>query len=262
MTRDEKVQATIDQLEAGLITLTESDNYREYLAMVARFHSYSASNCALIMFQRPDASKVAGFKAWQGMGRHVQKGEKSIKILAPMTRTIEDESTGEKVRIVRGFRAVSVFDVTQTDGDDLAPEIANALEGAAPANAYAKLASVAESEGIPITREPSRHGENGYYVPGTKRINVSADLSDAQCVKTLAHELGHHFTGTTCERADGEIIAESVAYVVSDALGLDSGGYTFGYALGWANGDLDKIRATLSDVQRVSHTLLAALEAA
>jgi antirestriction protein ArdC len=262
MTQHEKVQATIDQLEAGLITLSESDTYRAYLDMVAQFHSYSANNCALIMFQRPDASKVAGFKAWQGMGRQVQKGERSIKILAPMTRTIEDETTGEKVRIVRGFRAVSVFDVGQTEGDDLAPDIATLLEGAAPADAYAKLASVAEREGIPITREPSRHGENGYYVPTEKRINISADLSDAQAVKTLAHELGHHFTETTCARADGEIIAESVAYVVSDALGLDSGDYTFGYALGWADGDLDKIRATLGDVQRVSHTLLTALEAA
>ena len=265
-----RVAETLATLNEGIATLTTSSAYADWLRVAATFHDYSVSNSLLIWLQRSGATHVAGYRKWQSLGRQVRKGEKGIRILAPMIvkakaaddADADDPDDDAAVRRIRRFRIVHVFDVSQTDGEPL-PEIANRLEGAAPAQAYARLADVARSEGLTIEIEDLGAGAlNGYYDRDGRRIALAADRSPAQHVKTLAHELAHHFTEGDCTRPEKEIIAESVAYCVSDALGLDTSAYSFGYVAGWAGGDLDAIKATTAPVQQITHQLLAALEQA
>ena len=251
----DRVAATIDQLNTGVRALADSDAYRSYLRAMGRFHRYSAGNVLLILQQRPDATHVAGYRAWQELGRQVCKGERGIRILAPVTRKAEGDDGEPEYRCV-GFRAVCVFDVAQTDGEPLPEGPAQPLQGAAPADAYARLAAIAESEGLTVADADLPQPVGGRLIPSAKRIELATWADDAQRVKTLAHELAHHFTGSGCDRADGEIVAESVAYVVSDSLGLDTSAYSLGYVLGWADGDVERVKGLLNDVQRVAHRLL------
>jgi len=256
--RQDKIRATMDKLDRGLADLTDGDAYKEWLRASKQFHSYSFSNQILIMIA--GGSRVAGFGAWKRLGRHVRKGERGITIIAPRRVPYTDDAGEKQIRLA-GFGTATVFDISQTDGEPLPPHPAQNLAGMAPANAYDRLATVAAGESLTITIEPAIGGESGYYKRAAKQINLSAgDYSPADRVSTLTHELAHHFTATDCTRPDGEIIAESVAYIVADALGLDSGRYSFGYVATWASGDLSKMRTLGSSIQKTANTLLTALE--
>ena len=120
----DRTSELLAQLEAGTLALQDSQRWAEYLGMSARFHRYSMGNVLLIMLQCPTATQVAGFKTWLTMDRHVRKGEKGLRILAPMMykRTDLNDAGEEVTRTgLRGFRSVAVFDVSQTDGADLPP---------------------------------------------------------------------------------------------------------------------------------------------
>lgn len=173
----------------------------------------------------------------------------------------DDASDDDDRRVVTFFKVVHVFDLAQTEGESL-PAIANKLAGIAPAGAYNVLAAVASAERLSVEYADLGLDCNGSYSRDARRIQIATGRSEAQRVKTLAHELAHHFTETDCSRPEAEIIAESVAYVVSDALGLDTSRYSFGYVAHWAGGDAAPIRATIKDVQTVAHRLLDALETA
>ncbi len=214
------------------------------------------------------------------MGRQVRKGERGIGILAPCTyrpRTsttatvsvsgqAEDERGAEAAPAggeqLRGFRVVHVFDVAQTDGEPL-PDVAPALlNGQAPAGLWDDLADQVTGHGYTLERGDCS-GANGYTDPARRVVRVRADVDDAQAVKTLAHELGHLECGhvedeptyLTC-RGRCEVEAESVAYVVVAANGLDASGYTFAYVAGWAGGDLTRVRRAAETVTRVARTIL------
>ena len=262
-TRAEKVKATLATLETGALTLARSDEYRAWLDHLARFHAYSVNNTLLIHLQHRHASRVAGFHRWKTLGRSVKKGEKGIKILAPIVvkKRDDDANDDDPGRAVTFFKVVHVFDISQTQGDAL-PEIAHKLTGMAPAGAYDALAAVARAERLSIEYADLGPSCNGSYSPDVRRIRIATGRSEAQRVKTLAHELAHHFTESDCDRPAAEIIAESVAYVVSDALGMDTSGYSFGYVASWTDGDAAPIRETIADVQKVAHRLLDALESA
>ncbi len=254
------------QLEQGVAALRDSEEFKRYLDVAARFHSYSFGNQILIGMQRPDATRVAGYRAWQGMGRQVLKGEKAIKILAPTFfrkgcncgDTCECRAT-EAVR----FRSVSVFDIEQTDGEEL-PEIVELLAGDGLGLTPA-LAALATTEGLTVDRDPAnaRNGANGWYSRDRAVIWVRPDVDDAQAAKTLAHELGHHFAEHKVNghcREEGEIIAESVAYIVLQHFGIDAGGYTFGYLASWDTDDDRHFKAQLSEIQKTAATIIDKLE--
>ena len=255
------------QLEAGVAALRESGEYQRWLDTAARFHSYSWGNQLLISIQRPDATRVAGFHAWKGLGRHVLKGEHGIRILAPtrFQKTCECgdacdcRATGEAI----GFRTVSVFDVAQTDGAAL-PEIVTLLAGDGLGLTPA-LAALATAEGLTVDRDPAnaRNGANGYYSRDRALIWVRPDVDDAQAAKTLAHELAHHFAEHKVNghcREEGEIIAESVAYIVMGHFGIDAGGYTFGYLASWTPDNPKLFREKLGEIQRAAATIIDKLE--
>ncbi|MFZ0324554.1 MAG: ArdC-like ssDNA-binding domain-containing protein [Actinomycetes bacterium] len=262
------------QLTAAVHDLAHSDAWRQMLDVAARLPTYSPSNVLLIAVQRPEATRVAGFGTWKSLGRHVLKGEKGIAILAPCL--YRGDGTGEKEgtrsptgevsvtgqataqRQLRGFRVVYVFDVSQTDGEplpDVAPEL---LAGSAPDSLWDRLVGLVEADGFVVERGDCR-GANGYTRFDDRVVRVRNDIEPAQAVKTLAHELGHvradhegRFADTYHRSVDcrgiAEIEAESIAYLVTTAAGLDSGGYSVPYVAGWSGGDPALLRATASRV--------------
>ena len=257
---------TLKLLEQGIRDLTSSERWTAWLKSAARFHHYSFGNQMLIALQRPDASRVAGFKTWQGMSRQVRKGERGIRILAPMAlnrRDKDDEATGDTFM---AFRSVAVFDVAQTDGDEL-PEITSALVGNGPTGAWHALECVAQSIGFTVSVEPTGEA-NGWCCHADHAIAVKESNDEAMQVKTLAHEIGHalmHDPGVSdlgeSTRTLKELEAESVAFVVSRALGLDSGDYSFGYVAGWARDGDNAIKALKASAARIHDAAKAILDA-
>ncbi len=263
---NQKREELAAKLEQGVAALRDSEEFKRYLDVAARFHSYSFGNQILIGMQRPDASRVAGYRAWQGMGRQVLKGEKAIKILAPRffrkacncAGSCECKAT-EAVR----FRSVSVFDIAQTDGEAL-PEIVSLLTGDGLGLTPA-LETLARAEGLTVDRDPAnaQNGANGWYSRDRSLIWVRPNVDDAQAAKTLAHELAHDFAEHTVNRhcrEEGEIIAESAAYIVLNHFGLDAAGYTFGYLASWSSDNPKLFREKLAEIQRASATIIDRME--
>jgi antirestriction protein ArdC len=261
----------LDQVER----LTTSEAWRATLTVAARFHSYSPNNVLLIAAQRPDATRVAGYRAWVQLGRQVRKGEQGISILAPVLRrtdpnTAEPTATtpprglgkdSSQPRILAGFRVTHVFDISQTDGPDL-PDVRPALlDGASPLGLWSDLYDRVETAGYTI--EYADLGEaNGRTDFTDHTVSLHTSRSGAQLTKTLAHELGHIELHAPEIRPDGmtremaEIEAESVAYVVTAAHGLFADDYSVPYVTGWAGGDLERIASSAIRVLATSRAIL------
>jgi antirestriction protein ArdC len=268
--RDERLEKMHEELVAKTATLTTSEGWTEYMTFLARFRQYSFNNTMLILIQRPDATHVASYKKWQEMGRQVRKGEKSLAIFAPMTRRREDKATGETRSYVSGFRAVPVFDVSQTEGDPLPEQIVPVLlDGEAPVGMFDALALLVAEKGYALEVGPSVHGENGYCSPGRKMIHLTEGLSDAQTCKTLVHETAHMLLHTEEDaltedamrhRGVAEVEAESVAHIVLGALGMPTDDYSLPYIGGWSDGKPEAVAATADRVLKCTKQILAATE--
>lgn len=236
------VAELLQRLEEGVRGLTDSDSWRSYLRAQARFHQYSLGNVLLMLAQRPQGlTRVAGYETWRSLGRHVRKGEKGIRILAPVTvrRRDDDEDETQPLAIATRFRVVYVWDQAQTDGEALVENPCRELRMTTEAgrDLYARLLDIARAEGIPVRDDRTELGSaKGVYVPGMHAIGIAAGLAGDQRAKTLAHELGHallHRAGDR-PRDEEEAEAEGVAYVVSTWAGIDVDDYSFGYVATWA----------------------------
>ena len=266
--RADRLASAHADLVAAVESLTSGDDWRRMLEVSARLHHYSANNCFLIMMQAPDATRVAGYKTWQSLGRQVRKGERGIRILAPckFRRTWTDEETGEELSMtgVRGFTTVSVFDVAQTDGDELPDVGPHLLEGDAVGGLWDALGAQVKAAGYTLERGNCL-GANGRTDHSVRTVRVRDDVSDAQATKTLAHELAHvllHPDTSDYFRCRGrsEVEAESVAFLVCQAAGLTTDGYSFPYVAGWADGEVKVIQDTAERVITTARAILAQLE--
>jgi N-terminal domain of anti-restriction factor ArdC/IrrE N-terminal-like domain len=254
----------LDRLGDGIARLTSSDAWRAYLRVQARFHTYSFSNTVLIQLQRPSATRVAGFGTWLKLGRHVRRGEQAIWILAPVTRRVaSDDEEQEGAPVVTAFRPVAVFDIAQTDGEPL-PEVCTRLAGDDPRGLSAALVAVAHDLGFGVEDHASDDGTNGDCAHALRRIRLRSDLAPAHRVKTLAHELAHALLhAEPGDRPLMELEAESVAFVVCDALGIDAGAWSFGYVATWSGGGeaaIAAIKGAGARIQRAAHRILSELE--
>lgn len=266
---DTRVEEALERLESGVSRIMDSAEFRRYLSIAAKFHHYSANNCLSIFMQRPDATRVAGYRKWQQLGRQVRKGEKGIKILAPISRTVaEDEETGEKIRALVGFKTATVFDVSQTDGEELPeaprPEDLDPEEGAQIAEkVYEGLLSFCEAEGVAVDFEERRHGDYGSYQHKERRIALNSTLPATEKATTLAHELAHHLLhaqeGHRSAKAHREIEAEGAAFVTCAAFGLDTSCFTFAYVANYA-GEHEALKAALERIQEAARRLIEAVE--
>jgi antirestriction protein ArdC len=231
---------------------------------MSRFHRYSFGNVILIATQRPDSSRVAGYRTWQKLGRQVKEGEKGILIFAPMllkNRTSDSPSQPSNVdepdKLLR-FRVVHVFDVKQTEGEPL-PEHAT-IKGD-PAGLTDRLTNFAAEAGIVVEHSHDLGPVQGCSRGG--RILLRDDLSAAEEFFTLVHELAHellHFgesavRGTKTVR---ETEAEAVAFVVSQAIGLDTNTAASDYIQLYA-GDKDTLSHSLDRIQQTASKILTAI---
>lgn len=263
---NERVKQAMELLEQGVSDVFTSGRYQEYLEVMSRFHSYSARNCMLILMQRPDATMVAGYRKWQkDFNRQVRKGEKSIGILAPVPHKAvireTDKDTGEVTdheHVWNSFKVVSVFDISQTDGDDL-PTLSKRLSK--DVDGFETLvAKIKNVSAVPIEITDIDGSENGFYSLAESRIVVRSGMSEAQTIKTMVHEVAHsmlHCSGGDEEDADGpkrEVQAESVAFVVCNSLGIDTGEYSFGYVAGWEKGN--DLAESLDAIQKTAHKII------
>lgn len=250
------------QLVLAVRELVSGEDWQRMLDVSRRFRNYSPTNCLLILSQCPDATRVAGYKAWQAMRRQVRRGERAIRIYAPIVvRSDEKAEDSANARRVVGFRLASVFDVSQTEGEplpDVSPEL---LEGEAPADLWYRLASQVRERGFSLERGACG-AANGWTDHVSRRVRVRADVSDVQACKTLAHELAHvvlHREDVPC-RGVVEVEAESVAYQVVRSCGVTSDAYTFPYVAGWADGDVDVVQQTAERVITTARTITDAMQ--
>lgn len=266
-----------DRLAAAVEALRDSETWAAYLRFCAGFHRYSFSNLLLIWAQCPEASKVAGYRAWQAKGRQVRKGERGIRIYGTGTvkATAEDEDNGEEAENGRRrvFFPVSVFDIAQTDvmeGHEDVSELAHTLTGDDERGILARVVDYLTASGVTVEFAPLR-AANGYTQPSSEdgapiRVVIAEDRSPAQQAKTALHEAAHIALGHVEDLAEyvehrgrHEVEAESVAYVLAGMLGLDSAAYSVGYIAGWAGGEAEVIKDTASRVLSAVHTLAEAL---
>ena len=267
MPAHDRLAALHDRLTAQVEALVQSQDWKDFLAVAARFHRYSANNVLLILSQMPTATRVAGYRRWQSLGRQVRRGEAGLAILAPCVsraRPLDEAEADERpelARVLRGFRVAHVFDISQTDGEPLAEVRPELLAGHAPEGLWDCLAAQVADAGF-VLRRGECGGANGRTDYLARVVTVRHDVDDAQAVKTLAHELAHvwlHDPGDgTHHRGLAEVEAESVAYVVCAAAGLPSEDYSLPYVAGWAAGDPATVRRT---AERVVVTARRALEA-
>lgn len=259
MTQEERAAARVEtlsrlhqELTAQVVKLDGVEAWQEWLRLARRFHHYSFNNTLLILAQRPGSTLVAGFGAWKLEGRFVRSGEKGIKVLAPVKKVVDlynpdgtrvlDANGRPRYRWeIAGVKVVHVWDASQVDPSPRIPPEPQLLVGEAPFGLWDSLASLVQREGFVVTRGDCG-GPNGFTNFADREIRVRDDLDDAQAVKTLAHELGHVFTidaadpeGYLAHRELREVEAESIAYMVTSAHGLDSSQYTFSYVAGWAS---------------------------
>ena len=270
--RDEKLERIHEALVAKTAELTTSEGWAEYLAFAARFRQYSFRNTLLILLQMPQATRVASYKTWTSVGRQVRKGEKGLSIFAPMTRKREDKVSGEEKTFVSGFRLVSVFDVSQTDGDALPDAVTHPtlLDGEAPEGLIVALTSIMVANGYALRFGPSERGENGYTSPAEKIVQITEGMSHAQIAKTMAHEVAHillHCGDDALKQAEArvhrgvaEVEAESVAHIVLAAHGVPTDEYSLPYIAGWSDGKPEVVAATADRVLKAAKQILATTE--
>jgi antirestriction protein ArdC len=262
----ENIKKITNQAIEQLITaLNEgrSEKLTQYLAAIGRFHRYSLRNVMLIASQKPTASRVAGFHAWHKLGRFVKKGEKGIMILAPIVRrkneSAKQDETDESSTAV-GFRAAHVFDISQTEGQEL-PTIGS-VKGE-PREYRERLTKFVTEQGIAL-----EYSEDIAPARGTSagsKITLLPGQSPAEEFATLAHELAHEMMhrderrGSTSQRSR-ETEAEAVAFVVCHAIGLETGSASQDY-IQLYDGDAKLLTASLEDIQKTTTQILNAIGA-
>ena len=290
------------RLSEQVLALSDGPTWKAWLLTAAKFHDYSFNNTVSILMQYPDAVQVAGYRTWQSLGRQVRKGEQGIQILAPvLLRQDVDGPNGDQLgraavrvggragepptepltgdrRVLVGVRIAHVFDISQTDGDPLPqPDPAwrpTLLTGQAPDGLWDGLALQVAEAGYELSLQYPAGGANGLTMYGPRQVLVRPDVDEAQRVKTLAHELGHVMLHAPVDpenrnveqrcRGQQEVEAESVAFLVASAHGMDTGQYSFAYVAGWAydaatnnGGDVETtLRLSASRALTTAHRVL------
>ena len=244
-----------EQLEAG-----NSEQFTAFLNAMSRFHKYSFGNIMLIMAQRPDATRVAGFHTWKSLGRTVKKGEKGLLIIAPMllkSKEEEDKPDSQDRPRLR-FRAVHVFDIAQTEGDPL-PEPARV--GGDPGEALDRLETAIRSSGITLEDSEDLAGAEGVSTGGRILIRPGQDPAErfSTIVHEWAHELLHQIEGTERPpKVVRETEAEAVAFVVGLSIGLDTGTASADY-IRLYQGDAETLAGSMDRIQKTAAVIIEAV---
>lgn len=267
--KKEKMALIMKQLEEGVSSVFTSENYLRLLQIMSQFHHYSFNNCILILSQSPFATRVASFQTWKKLGYPVKKGENGIRILVPIPYTYQKEKTSvnnngavvQETEDIRGltFRIGTVFDISQVQGEF--PSLANELEDNPQMLQTAVKRIISENDSIKYDFGLCKNSANGYYRLDTKEIFLRSDMSSLQTFKTLIHEkahsLLHNSNSEKYTREEAEVQAESVAYIVSAAFGLNTSEYSFGYIASWSNGrELKELKSSLATIEKTAKEIM------
>ncbi|MCD8148748.1 MAG: DUF3849 domain-containing protein [Clostridiales bacterium] len=279
--REEQLKEITERLEQGVQELFTSERYAEYLRTMSQFHTYSFNNTLLIAMQKPDATLVAGYQAWQKkFHRQVKRGEKGIQIIspAPIRRKEErdkvDEQTGqvilkpdgepekeEVVHVIPQFKVATVFDVSQTVGEPL-PELGVEELTASVENYDAFLAALTQVSPVPIRFAEIEGEAKGFYSNENKEIVIQSGMSESQTLKTAIHEIAHarlhdrevmKEQGIEKDHMTREVEAESVAYTVCQQFGIDTSDYSFAYVASWSSSmEMKELRASMDTIRHTA----------
>lgn len=258
--KKDELKQIMDSLEKGVNDVVESDNYKRFLTVMAHLPRYSINNQILIWMQNPKATMCNSFTGWKQCGRHVKSGEKGLRILAPAPYQVsvkkQKKDAGGKVILdtngepvteegkitVHAFKAVTTFDVSQTDGDPIPSIGIDELNGDV-ADYDALFSAIKAASPVPVNFEDITTGAKGYYSHATESIALKTGMSELQTIKTLLHEIAHAtyhskeaLGGAVKSREQKECEAESIAFVVATHYGLDVSDYSFGYIANWSSG--------------------------
>lgn len=270
-----QLQLAFNMIEEGVERVKSSDQYKQYLKVMSQFHQYSYCNSLLIYSQCPHASYVAGFKAWKILfNRHVIKGSRAIRIIAPFKVKVnkgdDSDDQDEKEEYIFRFKSVPVFDVSQTEGEPL-PSLVSEIQGYSE-NGQALLDSfleLAKEQDIDVDFVNSKEacvlysGAKGYADPKNNKIVIKKDMSVNHQLKTMIHEYAHivlHKESDSSKKQK-EIEAESVAFVVCHAFGLDTSEYSFGYITTWStNISNEELKNVLKNIQSKAEEIIDSIK--
>ena len=285
----ERMKEITDRLETGIQELFDSDRYKAYLTTMAKFHNYSFNNTLLIAMQ--GGQLVAGFNKWKDtFHRTVKKGERGIKILAPAPYKVKqkmeklDEQgkpvldkdgkplTEEKTVQIPAFKVVSVFDVSQTEGEPLPTLGVEELTG--DVERYQDFFKALEQTSpVPMAFEDIPGGAKGFFSPVESRIAIQEGMSEIQTVKTAIHEIAHAKLHAVKpdekaapedkkDRHTKEVEAESVAYTVCQRYGIETSDYSFGYIAGWSSGkETKELKSSLDTIRKTAAEMIEGIDA-
>lgn len=283
--REEQLKEITERLEQGVQELFTSERYREYLNTMAKFHNYSFNNTLLITMQRPDATLVAGYQAWQKkFNRHVLRGEKGIQIISPAPIREKEEvekidpETNEPIlkangqpeteiieHVIPRFKVATVFDVSQTEGEPL-PDLGGADLTGQVADFTVFMEAIRNISPVPIRFAEIEGTSHGYYHNTDKEIVIKSGMSESQTMKTAIHEVTHALLhdrdlmeeqGVEKDKMTKEVEAESVAYIVCQHLRLDSSEYSFPYIAGWSSDrDMKELRASMDLIRKTAEDFI------
>ena len=273
------MDSIMKSLESGVSDFFTSEKYGEYLKTMTKFHRYSFNNTLLIAMQRPEATLVTGYRNWQSMGRQVKKGEKGITILAPAPKKqkkaqalydqnqmpVLDEQGNQKYEevevVIPRFKATTVFDIDQTEGEPIqtiAPE--ELTEAVQDFDLF--IQAITDISPVPIRFDEIEGSAKGYYDNANKEIVIRKGMSESQTIKTAIHECGHAMlhdrdlmlaSGIKKDRETKEVEAESVAYSVCSAFQIETSDYSFPYIAGWSSGrDMKELRSSMDTIRQTA----------
>ena len=255
----EQIKHFVEELASSTDQARSSPELLDYLAFAARFHHYSMHNTILIFLQRPSATHVAGFHTWKSVGRYVRKGEKGIAILAPIVVRISKQNLEDTERRVVGFRTVYVFDVTQTEGEDL-PAVPVLSGTDCESNLTSALLVFASEQRIAVVTEALPSSTYGLSQGG--RVVVDEKLTGADHFAVLVHEiahelLDHHDQRKEVKRKQREIEAEAVAHVVCCHFHIPS---TAANYLALNGADSAEVMSRLDNIVRTIQSIISGIE--
>lgn len=277
MSNTDKIKTALEAIDIGLATINTNEDWIHFLSFQAQFYNYSFGNAMLIYTQRPDATYVKGYKAWNQIGRHVVKGAKGIGILCPCIRKIEvikepvdtnvyndKEAEKEIKKVISGFRMGYVYDLSDTAGDDsqLPVLVTGLLSSTDEEKAlYESLISYVSKEYC--VQECDCGSSKGSYNLETHVISINNKIEYRQKIKTLLHEYSHALDfkmhpDDDIPRNKRELIAESTAFVVCLRLGVDTSSYSFSYLKSWLK-EPDELKEIADSVQKISYEIINGL---
>lgn len=277
--KKEEIDKIIKDVDMKLEEFIKGGNYKDVLLMMGNLGKYSITNQIYVLLQKPDATTIKGIHGWNALGRVIKKGEKGIKIIAPIKGNVKKEDASnekeEKVKVIKAYKPSYVFDISQTEGkENKTFKIDENATIEDKESIIAGLNNVIREEGYAFryaSKEELGEGCYGLCNHKKKEILLLENMPDLQEIGTFIHECAHalahnpykeNFDGLTSlpTKDVKEVEAESISCVVCSYLGLDTKDFNFAYISGWADGDVSKFRKNIDAISRYSLKLTRSID--